>query len=103
MRISILDDYFETMRTLACLRMKRLSLAVALAGVLALGASPTAAHWRATKRLAVHRCIEVSQPARGCPLRHYSLLPWPGIPRCYLYGGVCVYHTASDWEEWGYW
>jgi hypothetical protein len=79
---------------------RNIQTAFALAGVLALGASETAAHWRVTKRVAVHRCIEVSQPARGCPLRRYSLLPWPGIPRCYLYGGVCVYYTAPDVEEW---
>jgi hypothetical protein len=83
--------------------MKCLYRAVAIAGVLALGASQTAAHWRASKRGPLHRCIEVSQPARGCPLWRYSRLPWPGIPRCYLYRGVCVYHTAPDWEEWGYW
>ncbi len=97
--------------------MKRLCLVAAVAGVLALGGSQTAAvaadigayeaaphrvattHRRVT-RIVIHRCIEVSQPARGCPLRRYSLLPWPGIPRCHPYGGVCTYFTAPDWEEW---
>jgi hypothetical protein len=104
-------------------KVRGLSLSVALAGVLALGASQTAAfaadiaaratprgvhtthrraatHQRAARRVAIHRCIEVSQPARGCPLRRYSLLPWPAIPRCHLYDGACVYHTAPDLEEW---
>jgi hypothetical protein len=98
--------------------MKRLFLAVVLAGALAFGAAQPAAlaadmtsfeaapggigtvHRHVTKRVAVHRCIEVSQPARGCPLRRYSLLPWPGLPPCYLYGGVCVYPTAPDLEQW---
>jgi hypothetical protein len=113
-------DYFAA----AVGKMRGLSLSIALAGVLALGASQTAVfaadiaarevaprgihtkhwrattHWRAARRVAIHRCIEVSQPARGCPLRRYSLLPWPSIPRCYLYDGACVYHTAPDLEEW---
>jgi len=55
--------------------MKRPALTLAIAAVLALGASQTAAHWRGKKRVAVHRCIEISQPPRGCPLRRYSLLP----------------------------
>jgi hypothetical protein len=97
--------------------MKKTSLAIALAGLLALGASQTAGfaadlavseaaprhivtHRRVAKRVVAFRCIEVSQPPRGCPLRRYSLLPWPGIPRCYLYDGVCVYHTAPDVEQW---
>jgi len=100
--------------------MKRLSLALAVAGVLVAGAYETPGfaadfavseaaprhiartHWRVTRRVAIHRCIEVSQPPRGCALRRYSLLPWPGIPRCYLYGGACIYRTAPDVEEWGY-
>jgi hypothetical protein len=81
--------------------MKHPFLALAMAAVLALAASQTGAHWRGKKRVALHRCIEVSQPPRGCPLRWYSRLPWPGIPRCYLYQGVCVYHTAPDLEQWG--
>jgi hypothetical protein len=103
---------------LAVRKVRGLALAIAAAGVLALGASQTAGfaadigvsetgprhiartHWRATKRVAIRRCIEVSQPARGCPLRRYSLLPWPGTPRCELYGDVCVYYTAPDLEEW---
>jgi hypothetical protein len=97
--------------------MKRLSLALAVAGVLALGASPTAGfaadfvvrkhtprhvtHWRVTKWAAVPRCVEVSQHPRGCPLwRLRGSLAWPGIPRCHLYEGVCVYPTAPDLEEW---
>jgi hypothetical protein len=100
--------------------MKRLSLALAVTGALALGASQRTAlaadvgayeaapgrvawtHGRVTKRLVAHRCIEVSQPARGCPLRRYSLLPWPGIPRCHLVGDICVYFTAPDLEEWAH-
>jgi hypothetical protein len=94
--------------------MKRFSLALALAGVLALGvpATPGSAapeftrhhrptHWRVAKRVAVPRCVEVSGPPRGCPLwRLRGSLAWPGIPRCHLDGGVCVYHTAPDLEEW---
>ena len=77
--------------------MKRLSLNFALVGALALGASETAAfaadyavteppprsiahtHWHGARRVAVSRCIEVSQPPRGCPLHHYARLPWPGV------------------------
>lgn len=98
--------------------MKRISLALAVAGVLALGTSQTPGfaadfaapeptlrhapkHWRVTKRVALPRCIEVSQPPRGCPLwRLRGSLEWPGLPRCYLYDGACVYHTAPDLEEW---
>jgi hypothetical protein len=97
--------------------MKRFCSVAAVAGALALGGSQTAAvgadlgayeaaphrivkTHRRVARVVVQRCIEVSQPARGCPLRRYSLLPWPGIPRCHLDAGVCVYFTAPDWEEW---
>jgi hypothetical protein len=98
--------------------MQKTSLAIALAGVLALGASPTAGiaadlavsepaprhivtHRRVAKRVVAFRCIEVSQPPRGCPLRRDPRsLAWPSIPRCYLYDGVCVYHTAPDVEQW---
>jgi hypothetical protein len=94
--------------------MKRLSLALAVGGVLALGPSPTPglaadiaaprhvpAHWRVVTRVMVPRCIEVSGPPRGCPLRRLrGSLAWPGIPRCHLYGGACVYRTAPDVEEW---
>jgi hypothetical protein len=104
--------------------MKRLCLALAVAGALALGAFETSGfaadfaapeptlrhiraprhvrtHWRVAKRVAVPRCIEVSQPPRGCPLRWLrGSLAWPGIPRCHLVGDVCVYRTAADWEEW---
>ena len=100
--------------------MRRLSLAAALAGMLALGAFETTAfaadvgvsdarrgriaahHWRGTRRAAVQRCVEVSQPARGCPLRQQAWA-WPGIPRCHLYGDVCLYYTAPDLEQWGHW
>jgi hypothetical protein len=92
-----------TSNTSTVRKVQALSLSIALTGVFALSAFQTAARWRATKRVAVHGCIEVSQPARGCPLRRYSRLPWPGIPRCYLYRGVCVYHTAPDLEQWDYW
>ena len=98
--------------------MQRISLAIALAGVLALGAFQTAGfaadlavpgaaprhihtHWRSAKRGVALRCIEVSQPPRGCPLRRDPRsLAWPGIPRCYLYEGACIYHTAPDVEQW---
>ena len=98
--------------------MQGFSLSIVLAGALAVGASQTAGyaadlvvpeasprhvstHWRVAKRVAVHRCIEVSQPPRGCPLRRDPRsLAWPSIPRCYLYGDACVYHTAPDVEQW---
>jgi hypothetical protein len=104
--------------------MKQLSLALAVAGALALGTFPTSGfaadfagpqsspryihaprhihtHWRVTRRVAVPRCVEVSQPPRGCPLRWLRhSLAWPSVPRCHLYEGVCIYHTAPDLEEW---
>ena len=86
--------------------MKTLSLAFALVGVLAVGAvpmtgfaadliAPEAAprhvyvaprhvhvkHRRVIRRVLVAGCVEVSQPPRGCPVRLYGRLPWPGLPR----------------------
>lgn len=101
--------------------MKRLSLAFALIGVLALGASQTAAfaadvgvseaaprygagtHRHVARRVAFPRCIEVSQPARGCPLRRYARLPWPGVPT--LYAEETADYPAYVWHRcwWGEW
>jgi hypothetical protein len=76
---------------------RRLSLSIVLAGVLALGASPTAGiaadlavsepaprhivtRWRVAKRVVASRCIEISQRPRGCPLRRDPRsLAWPRI------------------------
>jgi hypothetical protein len=101
--------------------MKRLSLTVALVGALALGASATAAfaadlsgyepaprhiartHWHAHRGVAFSRCIEVSQPPRGCPLHHYARLPWPGVPT--LYAAETADYPAYGWHRcwWGEW
>jgi hypothetical protein len=100
--------------------MKRLSLTSALIGALALGASATAAfaadfagtepaprsiartHWHVHKRVVFSRCIEVSQPPRGCPLHHYARLPWPGVPRL---DEELAYYPAYGWHRcwWGEW
>lgn len=101
--------------------MKRLSVAFSLLGALALGASATAAfaadiaagepvsrgiartHWHAHKRVVFSRCIEVSQPARGCPLHRYARLPWPGVPT--LYAEETASYPAYSWHRcwWGEW
>jgi hypothetical protein len=101
--------------------MTRLSLNFALVGALALGASETAAfaadyavteppprsiartHWHGARRVAVSRCIEVSQPPRGCPLHHYARLPWPGVPT--LYAEETAAYPAYSWHRcwWGEW
>jgi hypothetical protein len=97
--------------------MKRL-LAFALVGAFALGASQTIGyaadyappgpapryvhkpHWRVT---VVRGCVEVSQPPRGCAVRLYGRLPWPGVPRPdaefadYVEGGG--WHRCP-WGEW---
>jgi hypothetical protein len=100
-------------------RMKRHSLAFALAGVLALGTFQTTGfaadlvppevapryapkkHAR-VKRVVVAGCVEVSQPPRGCPVRLYGRLPWPLVPRPdaefdYIEGGG--WHRCP-WGEW---
>ena len=98
-------------------RMKRVSRAMTLIGVLALGMCPTMGlaadlvttgpahryvpkpHWRVTKRIFVRGCVEVSQQPRGCPLRLYGRLPWPGLPR---YDAA---YYESGWHRcwWGEW
>jgi hypothetical protein len=100
-------------------KLQALSLSIAAAAMLAFGAARTPAfaadisvseaarshfprtHWRVARRIAVHRCIEVSQPPRGCPLRHYSLLPWPGVPRL----DEPAYYPEEVWHRcwWGEW
>ena len=100
-------------------KLQAISLAMTIAGMLALGPVQTAVfaadfsvsetapggfprtHWRVTKRIAVHRCIEVSQPPRGCPLRRYSRLPWPGVPRLDAF----AYYPEYGWHRcwWGDW
>jgi hypothetical protein len=49
------------------------------------------------------RCIEVSQPARGCPLHHYARLPWPGVPT--LWAEETAAYPAYGWHRcwWGEW
>jgi hypothetical protein len=98
-------------------QMKRL-LALAVAGMLAFGTETTVfaadlsgsetgvrafprTHWRVTKRVVVRRCIEVSQPPRGCPLHRYSRLPWPGVPRLDEF----AYYPEYGWHRcwWGDW
>jgi len=94
-------------------------LVLAIAGTLAFGAVQTPAfaadlsvsetgvrvfprtHWRVAKRVVLHRCIEVSQPPRGCPLHHYSRLPWPGVPR----PDALAYYPEHGWHLcwWGDW
>jgi hypothetical protein len=93
-------------------------LVLAFAGMLAFGAAETAAfaadfsmsatargdfprtHWRVARRVVARHCIEVSQPPRGCPLRHYSRLPWPGVPRFDE-----PYYLEYGWHRcwWGEW
>jgi hypothetical protein len=96
--------------------MKAFSPACALVGVLALAAFPTAGfaadliapepvprhvsaprhvhtkHWRVIKRVVVRGCVEVSQPPRGCPVRLYGRLPWPGVPR---FDAAPVYYAEA--------
>ena len=101
--------------------MKRRSVASSLLSALALGASVTAAfaadyavtepaprhiartHWHAHQRVVFSRCIEVSQPARGCPLHHYARLPWPGVPT--LWAEETAAYPAYGWHRcwWGEW
>jgi hypothetical protein len=103
------------------MRITRLSLAVALVGGLALGAWQTALaadfgppgatpryvskpHWRAVKkRVFVRGCVEVSQPPRGCPVRLYGRLPWPGEPRPDI--EFAEYIEGGGWHRcpWGEW
>jgi hypothetical protein len=100
--------------------MKPLSLAFALVGVLTLGAAQTtgfatdlvapgaaprhvrAPHWRVVKRVVVPRCVEVSQPPRGCPLRRHARLVWPGVPR---FDEEPAYYAEPGWHRcwWGEW
>jgi hypothetical protein len=100
-------------------KLQALFLSIAAAGMLVLGAAQTAAyaadftvsetvrshvprtHWRVTKRVVLRGCIEVSQPPRGCPLRHYSRLPWPGLPTL----AESTYYPGGDWHRcwWGEW
>jgi hypothetical protein len=102
------------------MEMKRLCRAFALAGVLALGPFQTTGfaadlvttepapryvakpHWRVAKRIFVRGCVEVSQPPRGCPLRLYGRLPWPGVPR---YDAAPVHYAEWGWHRcwWGEW
>jgi hypothetical protein len=99
--------------------MKSFSLVLVVATVLLAGASQKAAfaadlsgyetapgrivttHRHVTRRVAVRGCIEVSQPPRGCPLRHYSLLPWPSVPRL----DEPPYYPGYGWHRcwWGEW
>ena len=105
--------------------MKPFSLAFAL-GVLALATFPTAGfaadliapepvprhvsaprhvhtkHWRVIKRVVVRGCVEVSQPPRGCPVRLYGRLPWPGVPR---FDELAAYYAEPGWGRcgWGEW
>jgi hypothetical protein len=99
--------------------MKRLPLAVALAGVLALGASQAAAfqidpsaskgvrgdivhaQYRGTQWVDPH-CLKPSWSHR-CRLHPRRSAAWPGLPRCYPVDGVCVYYTAPDWDQWRGW
>jgi hypothetical protein len=100
--------------------MKRLSLTGAVIGALALGASATAvlaadysvtepapriarAHRHVARHVVFSRCIEVSQPARGCPLHRYARLPWPGVPT--LYAEETAEYPAYVWHRcwWGEW
>src|SRR5262249_15313868 len=96
--------------------LKGFSLALAVAGVLALGTSEVAAfpidptaskaaptniaytQWRGTQWIDP-RCVRPNW-SRHCRWHPWRSGAWPGIPRCYLYRGVCIYHTAPDWEEW---
>src|SRR6266566_9587983 len=98
--------------------MKPFSLAFALVGMVAIGAAQTTGfaadiavpevapryipikHWRVTKRV-VPRCIEVSQPPRGCPLRRHGRLVWPGVPRF----EEAAYYAEPGWHRcwWGEW
>jgi hypothetical protein len=100
--------------------MKRLSLAFALIAAFALGVCETTAyaadfgepgpaprygprpHWRVAKRVVVRGCVEVSQPPRGCPVRLYGRLPWPGVPRPDAEFG---YVEGGGWHRcwWGEW
>ena len=100
--------------------MKPVSLAFAL--VLAVGAAPTIGfaadliapeaapryvtaprhvhvkHRRVIKRVVVVGCVEVSQPPRGCPVRLYGRLPWPGLPRL---DEVPAHYAEGGWlSEW---
>ena len=107
--------------------MKAFSPACALVGVLALGAFATAGfaadliapepvprhvsaprhvhtkHWRVIKRVVVAGCVEVSQPPRGCPVRLYGRLPWPGVPR--PDAELADYVEGGGWHRcpWGEW
>jgi len=105
--------------------MKRLSLAVTLAGALALGAPATAAFAAdlpgveaarrhvviKRERRTVIRCVKLGG-ARGCPVRRYvrRSLAWPGaivflgVPRIppgcgFPFEGVCdpTYYTTPYW------
>jgi hypothetical protein len=98
-------------------RTTRVCLAFALVGVFALGASQTTGyaadfgahgpgpryvakpHWRVGRRVVVRGCVEVSQPPRGCPVRLYGRLPWPGVPR------FDEAYYESGWHRcwWGEW
>src|SRR6516164_8702347 len=101
--------------------MKRLFIALSLIGVLALGTAETAAiaadvevsepaprhiartHRHGARRVVVFRCIEVSQPPRGCRLHHYARLPWPGVPT--LYAVETAEYPTHVWHRcwWGEW
>jgi len=99
--------------------MKRLSLALGLAGVVALGASEAAAflgdpalskaapsniastQYRGTQWVDPH-CLKPSW-SRRCRAHPRRSGAWPGLPPCYLIDGVCVYYTAPDWDQWRGW
>jgi hypothetical protein len=100
-------------------KLQALSLSIAAAGMLGLGAAQTPAfaadfgvsepvrsdiprrHWRVARTRVPYRCIEVSQPPRGCPLWRYSRLPWPGVPRYEEPGYYPEYNWHRCW--WGEW
>jgi hypothetical protein len=108
------DRFASAARTL-----QAFCLSVAAAATLALGAAQSVAfaadftvsetarthiprtHGRVTKRVVLRGCIEVSQPPRGCPLWHYSRLPWPGLPTL----AEPTYYPGGDWHRcwWGEW
>jgi len=87
--------------------MKRLFIALSLIGVLALGTAETAAiaadvevsepaprhiartHRHGARRVVVFRCIEVSQPPRGCRLYAEETAEYP----------TYVWHRCW-WGEW---
>ena len=92
-------------------RMKALSLAVAVAGVLGLAAPQAAAFLAdpAASKAARSTVINAHHRLEPAWSRHYRLrlrrsLAWPGsIPGCvfvYPYWGPCPCCTAPDWEQW---